>query len=166
MALTFITRHPSRWLVVAILVLALLISACQDPTGDDLTPSADVTGTLSIVEAYPIPSGTPAPYEPPATESSGTEPGYPAPQKTPSADPYPVAGTPSTTEPAPVTRRYSVEAYLPHINGPPIPTATPTPEPTATPSPTPTPTIDFRAVRTQLQAEGQELGFASAFILV
>ncbi|MGH2536389.1 MAG: hypothetical protein ACRDHL_03240, partial [Candidatus Promineifilaceae bacterium] len=38
-------------------------------------------------------------------------------------------------------------------------TATPTPSRTPLPSPTPTPTIDFRSVRAQLQAQGQDLGF-------
>lgn len=38
-------------------------------------------------------------------------------------------------------------------------TPTPTPTYTPTPPPTPTPTIDFTAVRNQLRAQGQDLGF-------
>ena len=71
--------------------------------------------------------------------------------------PYPASNTPTTSE----------QQYLPHVQGEsqpyPVPTlpssATPTAAPTNTPVPTPTPTIDFAAVRQQLQANGQDLSF-------
>ncbi len=152
-----------RWLVLCCLALALLVAACQKPAGDDQTPGGDMNGSAVVAESYPLPSRTPAPYSPPATDSIGNGSGYPplevtrSPgQETPADDPYPLATTPAPPSRTPTRRDYSVGVYLPQIHFPVLPTATPTPEPT----PTPTPTIDFRAVRANLQAQGQDLGFA------
>jgi hypothetical protein len=139
-----------------------MVAACQDVADETQTPGAEVTGTVSVVEAYPLPTGTPLPYSPPATDSIETVESYPPAAETPAVDPYPVESRPIPHPATPETGRYPAEAYLPHVSVPVQPTATPTPTPTETPSPTPTPTptIDFRAVRAELLAQGQELGFA------
>jgi len=159
---SLLTKSKRRWLILPILALVLLVAACQNSDDVEQTPtgtatfSRPVTGTISVAEAYPAPSGTPVPYAPPATETAEPENGYPPPKDTPAVDPYPDAATPTTPAPIPPTSSLSPQVYLPDVQHPVIPTATPTPSPT----PTPTPTIDFRAVRAELQAQGQELGFA------
>lgn len=95
---------------------------------------------------------------------------------TPTPEPYPAQSTisptaPPTAYPAPVQPTATIAAvatqpasshnsYLPVV-GVAAETATPTatlpPPPTA--SPTPVPTVDFTAVRANLQAQGQELAF-------
>jgi hypothetical protein len=160
------TKTPQRWLALFLLALALSVVACQKPAGEEPTPSGEMSGTVSVAESYPLPSRTPAPYIPPATAGAATDSGYPpvgvteSPgQPTPVQEPYPAATTPVPPTGTPAPRRYPVEAYLPQIQRPALPTPTPTPSPPP-PTPTPTPTIDFRAVRAGLQAQGQDLGFA------
>lgn len=149
---------PQRCLALFLLALALLAAACQKPADDRLTPDGEMIGTASIAESYPQPTGTPAPYMPPATDSVVTDSGYPPGYETPAGDPYQVETTPAPPVRLPTPRSYPAQSYLPQIHHPPL---TPTPTPTETPSPTPTatPTIDFREARAQLQAQGQDLGF-------
>jgi hypothetical protein len=99
--------------------------------------------------AYPgsIPISTPAPqgYPDLTVTSTATLPEiYPAPSEAAPPTPFP-------------TLSFSAVAqlYLPLVSVPegPPPTATPKP------SPTPVPTVDFAAVRNQLRAQGQDLGF-------
>ena len=155
------TRPSQRWFALGLLTLSLLVGACQKPADDGPTPLGEMAGTASVAESYPQPNGTPAPYMPPATDGVATDSGYPPAQETPSQDPYPVETTPAPSA-QPPTRSYPAQSYLPLIHEPALPAATPTPKPTETPlpTPTPTPTIDFRAMRALLQAEGQDLGFA------
>jgi hypothetical protein len=143
-----LTRHR-WWFILPLLVFLVLVSACQDPADGDEEP----TGTTTIVEASPEQSVRP---------EMATEAAYPPSVETRAPDPYPVSGTPTPTRtPRPgdsgtTVANYPVEAYLPLIEKPVAPAPTPTRKPTETP----TPTIDFRAVRAQLQAQGQDLGFA------
>ena len=79
--------------------------------------------------------------------------------------PYPIRTTPkpSRTPSLPESPTADLIAmypvFVPVISQPEA-TPTQTPTRTPTPMPTPTPTIDFGAVRSQLEAAGQDLGFA------
>jgi hypothetical protein len=123
------------WLLIAMLAI---VAACQRK------PAAK-----STVE--PLPSTIP---------TTGATP-------TPGSDVAPMPVTaPSASAPEEGDAAYRV--YLPFLWRPEVvtPTATRTIQPPsdvrpeATLSPTPYPTVDFGAVRTELQASGQELGFA------
>ena len=157
-----------RWLILSILILMALVSACQNPDGDGEGSTLTATRIASAIEAYPERSDSARPSETGQTRVSATIPGYPPAAGTPATDPYPAVGTPTPTSTLPSTDATTetpnlpYEAFLPQINQPAKPTPTSTPKPTDTPSPTPTPTptIDFEAVRAQLQAQGQDLGFA------
>ena len=101
----------------------------------------------------------------PATEATTTpsatarKEAYPAPPTgSASAAPSPYPARPTATAARRRTPTIMAEIYLPAVREGADP-ATPTPSVTHTPSPTPTPTIDFRSVRAQLRAEGQDLGF-------
>lgn len=133
-------------------VASVALQATATPTAAPLTPTA---AGVTVEELPLAPSETPpatqypAPNAQPATATRDPYPG-PSPSPTGTAgDPYPVAG--------------DAEVFLPITGGsqPPAPTATPIPSPTATAvPPTPVPTVDFAARRAELQANGQDLGFA------
>lgn len=137
------------------------VAACQTPPPATPTFSPPPTTSLQTLTpvGYPAPA-TPAPSDTPAN--------YPAVSVTPINYPAPATATsapPSLTPPPPAyPASLAYIPFSPHQYTPPLPTETPTltPLPTATPTetPTPTPTIDFTAVRAQLNANGQDLGFA------
>lgn len=152
------------WLVVGIALVA-----CQemaDPPVNIPPPPATATPASAAAVLEPVTNTIPAAY--PAAEETATPPpaypgrtatatrssAYPATTATP-----PPQTTPATADPTLTTIFYlpfmartgSVAAALP-------PTATSNPSPTPKPSATPLPTIDFAAVRTELQASGQGLG--------
>lgn len=135
--------HPLIFLLF--LIIAGLAAACQQP------PPVSPTST------FPAP---PTAIADMATETTSAA-AYPVASVTPAAA-YPAASiTPTLTEPVVVaTLSLPAAAYLPVLPGGDAPTATPTPSSTPTATPTPTPTIDFAAVRRELQAQGQDLGFA------
>lgn len=139
--------------------MTIIVTACTDTS----LPSPEAATLISAVQETAVFTPTPAaPYPyPPAAETAVAPypgPGSPAPANPTFtvAAPYPA---PSGTEGEP--------HFLPFIalaadTPTPTPTETLTPAPTETPVPTPTPipVVDFAAVRTQLQANGQELAYA------
>ena len=151
------------WAIILSFLVMIVIAACQrseeDGTAVVQLPVVPERPTGSSNENPGSATGYPEPipgYPPGATPSPGSTSAYPGP---PTPTPRP-SFTPTSTAVAPSTLPFS--SYLPFVWSPeePTPTATPSPKPTSTPEPTPTPTIDFRAVRAQLQAEGQDLGFS------
>lgn len=140
---------PAFFLISAgIFSLTACLNIPPTPTPATHTPTAITPVTLP----YPQPAATATPraYPPATSPPTATPHAYPAATNTPRPAP--------TTTPPPHTPAPFV-AYFAFFPGPPLPTATATPAPTNTPVPTPTPTIDFQAVRAQLQAGGQDLGF-------
>ena len=157
------------WAVIAVLIS---LSACSAPPTDEpreaavdesVTALSEITATTVvpspiIVEKTTEPtrddniSSTSAPYPAPEMESQATIMSSP--------DSYPAPET-ITPIPAPAGGETTPgEVYLPVTGADPA-TASPTPPPPPTlPPPTPEPTIDFAAVRADLQANGQDLGFA------
>lgn len=149
---------PARCSFLFLLLLAALwLAACSREIRDPLTaqltlPAPPLTWTPPAIagdeeiEGQPQPQATPdAAYPPPGVSATPTPEAYPGPTTTPASP-----GT--TTRMAPGDERL----YLPGLFLP-MPTATPSPTPTQTPSPTPTPTIDFRALREEVRARGEEL---------
>lgn len=161
-------KHPQSpgqrlWtagLLLAGLLAVCLLAACQrqpDPATSTPLPPPPTTGSSAtpmppavVVTTLPDqPVYTPVVAEAATTTAEGNPaatlppPAYPAPSQPPPAQPYP-AGTPTP----------AALSLLPIIRG-----GAGLPEPTGTPPPTPTPTIDFRAVRAELQANGEDLGF-------
>lgn len=153
-------RSPVRRAALLCLLLAAAwLGAC----------SREIHDPLATPLALPL-SAPPLTWTPAAIAAGKGEPGPPSPATTPAtAYPGPGAGATPTpgTYPGPAatpTRRGAstpavpgdVEVYLPGVFLP-APTPTPSPAPTETPSPTPTPTIDFRALRDEVRARGEEL---------
>ena len=146
-----------RTFLLLLLLAALWLAACsreiRDPLAAQLTlPAPPLTWTPPAIagdeeiEGQPQPQATPdAAYPPPGVSATPTPEAYPGPTTTP-------AGPGTTTRMAPGDERL----YLPGLFLP-MPTATPSPTPTQTPSPTPTPTLDFRALREEVRARGEEL---------
>lgn len=139
-------------LLFAIVLFSAIVITRQSPEST-ATPTMHLVSELE--DAYPGPAD--ASPRPTIT-----------PTKTPL--PYPVVSTRITVASAEPTRPPTIEAttatsarddrsFFPVLSGGEAPTTTPSPSPTNTPQPTPTPTIDFRAVRERLQAQGQDLGF-------
>ncbi|MBK8985696.1 MAG: hypothetical protein IPM39_06385 [Chloroflexi bacterium] len=151
-------QHNSRqlwivwWMVTAVLLTA--VSACR-PTAPTATPIVLPTNTAA---ALVTPAALPTAYPAPETAVPMAPP-YPA----------PVTAVPSAPYPAPPLQPGSEETYLPYVGQDGAATATPLPSPSPsamasampspTPSPTPIPTVDFAAVRADLQAQGQDLAF-------
>ena len=123
-----------------LLLIFVFIAGCKD-SPESLVQATGQTAerpTIRVeIQATPLPSLTQLPTQ------------------LPSATPTIVSATPEIVlEEAVTTREYNI--YFPlHSEA-----QEPTPTPTNTPIPTPTPTIDFRAVREQLLAQGNELGFS------
>lgn len=142
---------PRPFLILWVIIIAGFAAACQQPVPSSTAtfppaPTLITTTTATIAAAYPVASFTPAAAYP---VTSATPP--PETATLPLQPTEPTAIAAASLPPA---------AYLPILPGGALPTATPTPLPTATETPTPTPTIDFAAVRRDLQAQGQDLGFA------
>ncbi len=142
-----------------ILLLMLLgATACQQrPTPSPTRAALEATDT-------PAPSASLAP----ATQTETPTVTVVAQTRRPSTTPT-FTATPKATSGTPTpTTTYSAAAfdpwaYLPILVGPgpySTPTQTPVPSVTPTPSPTPYPTVDFAAVRADLQAGGQDLAYA------
>ncbi|GAB4144403.1 MAG: hypothetical protein Fur0021_00960 [Candidatus Promineifilaceae bacterium] len=153
--------------LIAVLWLAGCVSNLIVPTSPVPTATASPADTTTATDAPPAPETTAAAAYPPPLPTR-TPPAYALPS--PVASRTPLAYPAITVTPLPphtVTPHSTMPfvAYFALFTGrplpPPTPTATPTftPAPTHTPAPTPTPTIDFNAVRAQLQANGQDLGF-------
>jgi hypothetical protein len=138
-----------------ILALILLLGACNNNEIETPTPSPDEIALNSVTNTVPAVS-TPYPgvVELTATPDNAAEPTAEAyPIETPIA-PTTAAPTPSSNIPP-----GDEHIFVPFFPGSAASTITPTPQPTNTPLPTPTPTIDFSAVRQNLLAQGNELGF-------
>ena len=103
------------------------------PTSAPITPSPQ-----PLISSAPLPSPTPTAITLYVPLIGGAEPlAVPSPSPTAvSAYPYPVAETAANTPPPP------------------------TPPPSPTPTPTPIPTLDFAAIRADLEAQGQTLAFS------
>lgn len=130
--------------------LLAAVAACSDgsPTVTDAaatTTTAATTAPMAEATTTPRPTAREEAYPAPPTQLASPVP-YPYPVR-PTATTAP-RGTPTTI----------AEVYLPSVREAAEP-PTPTPSATHTPVPTPTPTIDFRAVRAELQARGEDLGF-------
>ena len=141
------------WAVTAVLLTA--VSACRTPNAaPPVTPTS--MAALASLTATPAATNTVAatavPPAYPATEASPTA------SLPPTAYPVPATAVPPAAYPPPGDQ----ETYLPLIgNGvaaSPTPVFTPTPSPI--PPPTAVPTIDFAAMKTTLQSQGQDLAFA------
>jgi hypothetical protein len=150
-------------MLLPLFLLLAALAACQRPAGDPtetLPPPLIITRAMAETE-FPATAVFPtAAY--PATNAVSTPapPGYPATTVEATAAPLPEV-YPAPSDAAPVTAAptafFSVVAqlFLPLLSIPEAPPPTATPKP----SPTPEPTVDFAAVRSQLQAQGQDLGF-------
>lgn len=132
-------------------LLVLGVGGCQNQPNSATSVAVLPTPITPIsVTAYPAPVLT------------ETAIGYPAPAYTPSPwashSPIPTecdAGSGQSCS-------FLTPSFFPLLLFPAAtatPTVTPLPTDTPLPPPTPTPTIDFAAVRAQLQANGQDLGF-------
>ena len=143
----------------------LAFLATEDAARPTVTPIFTPTESTTQT-APPQKVGTPTPPVAPATAVlQNDESGYLPPDPTPTeAIPYPLVTRPVVETPtgAPAEGQEGEGPFLPIVsNGPSIPTETPTPTftPTATPTPTPTPipTLDFGAVRSELNNRGVDL---------
>ncbi|MDX1416061.1 MAG: hypothetical protein R3293_17825 [Candidatus Promineifilaceae bacterium] len=116
------------------------VSALSETTAGTATPSQPVATATPLPTQTEIPSTPEPPYPPPNTEvhvvASETPAAYPAPPT--------VALAPADSDPA-------TDVYLPLTSGNAV---------TPTPTPPVIPTVDFAAVRADLRANNQELGFA------
>jgi hypothetical protein len=133
-------------------------SATLAATAAELTSPAVEPGEISddqkSVEATPIEAISTATAE----ESLSSYPGPPTSSPiTPSPAVNPAGYNTVDSYPAPADSDGTIgeaEIFIPIIEGSSV---TPSPQPTATPSPIPT--VDFGAVRADLEAQGQEIGF-------
>ena len=165
-----------------IILAALLLFSCVDsaPQAVDATatflplPEIEPTETAPAV-AELVPSATPLEPTPP-TQNNTLEESYPAPVLTEvwptSAYPAPPKSTrpPADLQPTPAGTATLLSNYLPVVSdSPDTPTpeveldvATETPAPTNTPTPTPTPivTLDFAAVKAEMNGRGVEMATA------
>ncbi len=141
----------SRFLLAVLVVLVTAVTACNSsPTATPLPTKTAVALLPAATKTATQPPTATDTIEPPATISPDSTTAYPADIATTAPEnesnqsyPYPAqaSNTPTTQ-----------------------PTATPTASPintaTATHTPTPIPTIDFAAVKANLQANGQDVGYA------
>ncbi len=140
------TKPPATSTAPAAEIAELLPTASSTATDEPTHTSTPVP--VSNDAATQAPSG----YPEPATEPAPT--GYPDPTQPP---------TPAATlvEPYPIQTVTRV-SYLPAISNNPAPTATPipptnTPTPVPTNTPTPIPTLDFLALKQEMNGRGAEL---------
>lgn len=144
----------TRWLVL--IIIATVVSACQ---------GSDPAATVAVVTTRALaPAVDPAVTSYPIVDLSSTPPatGYPAPVEM-AGPAYPVS-TPTGINPqvtpdvtAAAGGQATSEIYLPLVDGPDAITTTATIPPAVAPTATPFPTVDFAAVRSTLQSQGQEL---------
>ena len=135
------------WALTAVSLTAVCACRSADPT-----PPPIVLPTSTAVALVTAPEMTPTAY--PAAETAVPATGYPA-----TGDPAtmpPVTASSATGYPAPTDPSGSQNTYLPFVGGNEV-AETPTPLPT--PPPTPIPTIDFAAVKADLQSQGQDLAY-------
>ncbi len=150
------------WLIALLVGVVTTVAACTDapPATTDLSPA----GLATDIAAVPaLATATPTAVSPTAT---------PVPGETLAAYPVETAAQATAVSPDPYPAPSDQELYLPVVesesNGAvstttaPVAEATPPPTETPTPTltPTPIPTVDFTAVKAQLQAQGQELAYA------
>jgi len=144
------------------LLLLTAVSACR--TGASTPDPIAAVPTISAPTATAV---SPIAADLPTAEISTTAPeastaAYPAmPTLEPTAYPAPATAVPAAS---PTTDAYPApggnqETYLPVIGKGEQATSTAQP-PTAAPSPTSVPTVDFAAVKADLQAQGQDLAYA------
>ncbi len=146
-------------LYVLLVLAALLVTAVSACTSSP-APTPIITATFPAAPllpgTIPAPSATPAPEAYPVIITTVEQPTYPA---------YPAAVT-ETAVPAqptvvitpPENGSYTFLPLITQADG-----ATETavlPEPSSSDSPTPVPTVDFAAVKAQLQAQGQDIAYA------
>ena len=144
--------------LLGVICLLTAVSACQQPT--ETPPQTAVAQLATATEIPPLPT----PHTPLPTSTAESYPAAPTsyPSHLPTAYPVQVTATlaaPTLVAPVPTTQPVTRNnSYLPVIEvAAATPTATVPPPPTATPAPMPT--VDFTAVRANLQAQGQELAF-------
>ena len=159
-------RHSTTlWVIIA---LFFLLSACNSPANDEPQDASAAGGptqtTIATAAATKSPVTLPTDTEPAGSgDTSPTTIPYPAPTDdsldlmtpSPASYPAPEAITPIPTTTGAVT--ISENVYFP-ITG-----AASEPNEQIDPikaTPTPQPALDFAALRTELQANGQDLGFA------
>lgn len=136
-----------------------LLVACG-PSTITPTPVATSSPRPTLITTAPSPSATSGEMTPtprPTFTATATFGAYPPATVSPSPMAYPVLSpTVETPTFVPAGATPIAQLFLPIISQPP-PSPTPIPPPA---SPTPIPTVDFAAVRIELLATGQELGFA------
>lgn len=158
----------------AILIIFILLSACSslpgsEPQEEEIAGSAAALSEMGSVTATTLEVQVPETSEPVKTtdviltpaRSEAVEPDpYPPPtieEQVIVASPSGAYPAPDVATPAPAATEgvtASSDVFLPITGGSPA-TATPVP-----PTPTIEPTLDFAALRADLQANGQDLGFA------
>ena len=139
-----------RLAVVAVLAIAVVLSACSDdpvptpePTATPTTaPPATPTNTLTPT---PTATPTPAPTATPTTAPPATPTNTPTPTPTATPTTAPPATPTNTSTPTPTATPTPAPTATPTTAPPATPTNTPTPTPTATPTPAPTPTAQLTA---------------------
>lgn len=153
-----------RPLIWAVAVLAAALVACQEmpPPTPTIPPAPEIAAvaTTPPLAAYPL--ATPLPAYPGGEE--GNPPSLPP---SPTADTAYPAVTPTTPGPITPPGAGGSQVFVPFLSvapsstlsitaSLPLPTA---PPPPPTDTPTPIPTADFAAVRAELAAAGQDLGY-------
>ena len=140
--------------LLALLVGITAVTACN------ASPTPMPLPTTAAVALLPAPTNTPT-ISPsitplPMTPSPEATPVEIIPMESPTLSAYPEGENPATL---PAIEGESQQSAYPEqpISSPTI-TPTPTTQPTETP--TPIPTIDFAAVKAELQANGQDIGYA------
>lgn len=144
-------RTLGRWWIGFLLLVAAVAACTEAPPPAPLTETAVLSTPTS--PATPSPAETVDSYPAAALGGETAVPpaAYPVPDPTERATavaaiPYPAPG--------------DAALYLPLIGSDgPAAISTPVPSPTTSPTPTPIPTVDFAAVRADLQAQGQDLAF-------
>ncbi|HIP73749.1 MAG TPA: hypothetical protein EYH05_20415 [Anaerolineae bacterium] len=138
---------------ITLTLIIFLLAACSQ-TLPEATPTIPPPPVLTTAVPYPAPSRPSPPVaNPPTMQPTSYPPPLPPASQAAQLPDYPAARPPD----------YSTN-YLPYVNSGSATEAaalsvTPTAVFTPTPQPTPIPTIDFTAVRQQLQANGQDMAF-------
>ena len=161
---------------ICIAILALGLFACVDIEPESSEPEStqtfapaptlitEVVETVIVDEIAVAPTSSPTPTIPPTPNMAEAD-GYPPPtDEVPTAYPYP---GPAETQLPTVDATVEPDdesSYLPIVSfsepTPEPPTSTPLPSPTPTATPTPIPTLDFAAVRADMNARGYAMATA------
>lgn len=148
---TYHASHTLIWLFVLVGLVTAVTACNASPTSEPIATKAS-----AALQPAPTKTLTASPTAIPTQTSSYTPtPSQPAPTETQQPPAYPAADL-TTTSPPIITDTPSQNPYPEQSVS--TPTHTATVEPTATP--TPIPTIDFAAVKADLQANGQDIGYA------